>query len=116
MAIYTVKKPSEEDAILYLNETMKQRNVVDVDYALATLNMSGEKNFYREGDNTVHLIEAPVLHIWSKKDLVVPNYMLNENVEALKDQSEVIIYEHSGHSPLVDVPDQLTLDILRFIK
>lgn len=115
-AIYTVHKPDPQEHIVYINETLKQRNLVDIDWALATLNMSNTKNVYVEGDGSIHNIKAPVLHIWSKKDLVVPNYMLNENVEALKDQSEVIIYEHSGHSPLVDVPDQLTLDILRFIK
>jgi len=115
VAIYTVNKPTPEDNMLYINETLKQRNLVDIDWALATLNMGEGPNFYTQGDNSIKNVKAKILHIWSKKDAVVPNYMLVENYEALKDLSEVIIYENSGHSPLVDNPDQLVMDILKYI-
>ena len=41
--------------------------------------------------------------------------MVLENVKALEKQSKLVVYEDCGHSPLVDVPDQLTKDILDFI-
>jgi pimeloyl-ACP methyl ester carboxylesterase len=61
-------------------------------------------------------VKAPVLHTWSTKDITVPEYMVLENVNALKKRSKLIVYENCGHSPLVDVPDQLTKDILEFIN
>jgi len=114
VAIYTVGKPTKEESDLYIQETLKQRNLVDIDWALATINMGQGPNFYVNGDNTILNVKAPVLHIWSKKDAVVPNYMLVENYEALKNLSKVAIYENSGHSPLVDCPDQLTNDLMDF--
>jgi len=42
--------------------------------------------------------------------------MVLENLKALEKQSKHIVYENCGHSPLTDVPDQLTKDILEFIR
>jgi pimeloyl-ACP methyl ester carboxylesterase len=42
--------------------------------------------------------------------------MVLENVKALEKQSKLIVYEDCGHSPLTDVPDQLTKDIVDFIR
>jgi len=114
--IYNVNKPSPEDNKLYLSETLKQRNLLDIDWSLATLNMSNEKNTYVEGDNTIKDVKVPVLHIWSKNDIVVPFYLVNENVEALKDQSTLKIYEAGGHSPLIDNLELLTNDIVDFMN
>ncbi len=116
VAIYTHGKPTAEDNALYIEETLKQRNLVDIDWALAVINMSGEASSYSAGKETIGLVQSPVLHIWSKKDVVVPEYMLNENFEALKKQSTKIVYEESGHSPLVDCPDQLIKDIVWFLE
>lgn len=111
VAIYTQNKPSAEDNMLYISETIKQRNLVDIDWALATLNMSSEVNFYGEGKANINKVTCPALHIWSEHDIVVPRSMLEENVEALQNTSKVIIFNNSGHSPLVDCPDQLTDEI-----
>ncbi|MFU8793672.1 MAG: alpha/beta fold hydrolase [Acholeplasmataceae bacterium] len=114
--IYTVNKPDSTDNELWINESLKQRNLVDADWALANFNMSDQHNFYHQGTQTISRIKAPVLHIWGRKDIVVPEYMVTDNIEALKDQSTYIIYEACGHSPLVDVPEQLAKDILDFIQ
>ena len=114
--IYTVGKPSADDNKLWINESLKQRNLIDADWALANFNMSSTHNFYNAGTNNIGNVKCPVLHTWGKKDIVVPEYMVLENVKALEKQSTLIVYENCGHSPLVDVPDQLTSDILAFIK
>jgi len=113
--IYTVGKPSVEDNTLWINESLKQRNLIDADWALANLNMSSQHNFYNAGTNNISHVKCPILHTWGKKDIVVPEYMVLENVKALEKQSKLVVYEDCGHSPLVDVPDQLTKDILDFI-
>jgi len=114
--IYTVGKPSAEDNLLWINESLKQRNLPDADWALANLNMSDAHNFYNAGTQNINKIKCPVLHTWGNKDIVVPEYMVLENVKALEKNSKLIVYNDCGHSPLVDAPDQLTKDILDFIN
>lgn len=114
--IYTVNKPTPEQNQLWINEALKQRNLIDADWALANLNMSNQHNFYNAGTNTIQNVKCPVLHTWGKKDIVVPEYMVLDNIKALEQQSKLVVYENCGHSPLVDVPDQLAKDILEFIK
>ncbi|MDY0277523.1 MAG: alpha/beta hydrolase [Acholeplasma sp.] len=113
--IYTVNKPTKEDNALWINESLKQRNLADADWALATLNMSNKHNFYNSGTNNIHKINCPVLHTWGTKDVTVPEYMVLENISALEDISKYIKYDECGHSPFVDKPDQITNDILNFI-
>lgn len=114
--IYTVKKPSESDNKLWINESLKQRNLIDADWALANLNMSETHNFYNAGTQNIGKVKCPVLHTWGKQDIVVPEYMVLDNYKALESVSSLIVYDQCGHSPLVDVPDQLTRDILEFIN
>ena len=116
ISIYTVKKPTKEENDLYIAESLKQRNLVDIDWALAVQNMSDTPNFYRPGAGTIHHITASILHIWSKKDIVIPEFMAYDNYQALSDQSKMLVYEDSGHSPLVDVQDTLANDILDFLE
>ena len=115
VTIYTVNKPSEEDNKLWINESLKQRNLPDADWALANLNMSDQHNLYNAGTNNISKVKAKVLHTWGTKDITVPEYMVKDNVKALEKRSKLVVYENCGHSPLVDVPDQLTKDILEFI-
>lgn len=115
LTVYTVNKPNAEDAKVLTAEALKQRNLVDVDWALAHLNMSDQPNAYTSGSHTIEHIQCPVLHIRGKEDRTVPEYMLNDNVNAIKD-STVIQYDNCGHSPFMDVPDQIARDILSFLK
>ncbi len=116
LTVYTVNKPNESDMKLWMTEALKQKSLIDADWALANFNMSNQHNFYNQGMNNIHLVKCPVLHTWGKKDITVPEYMVLENVKALEKQSKHIVYENCGHSPLTDVPDQLTKDILEFIQ
>lgn len=113
-AIYTVNKPNEEDNKLYLSETMKQRNIVDVDWALTTFNMSNFSNGVSLGDSSVKGIKCPVLSFWGDKDFVVLEYMIDETVESIPGSVKVTL-KNSGHSPLVDVPEELADSIKKFI-
>jgi pimeloyl-ACP methyl ester carboxylesterase len=115
LTIYTNKKPTLEQNTLYIEETLKQRNLADVDYALATLNMGDAFNYYTMGNQRIKLIKVPVLHFWGTLDKVVPEAMVKDNIQALKEQSTYIKLEESGHSPLIDKPDELSVAILNFM-
>jgi pimeloyl-ACP methyl ester carboxylesterase len=116
VAIYSVNKPTPEQNKLFIDETLKQRNLIDIDWSLANFNMGDSFNFYTMGDHSIGKVTAPVLSIWSKKDYVVLEYMVRETVAALGTKATLKVYDNSGHSPLVDCPDQLTTDILAFVK
>ncbi len=113
--IYTVNKPDPKDNELWIKESLKQKNLLDADWTLANLNMSDQPNYYKEGTNTIGNINVPVLHTKGKQDITVPDYMIKDNCDALKDQSTLIEYDQCGHSPFVDVLDTITHDILTFI-
>lgn len=113
--IYLYEKPSLEDQELYAVEALKQRCLIDADWAISTFNLSNDDNGYTKGNGLISEINIPVLHINGDKDYMVPDFMLEENVKALKN-STVIRYESCSHSPFVDKPEQITSDILAFIK
>lgn len=112
--IYTDNVPDAETYDLNINETMKQRNLVDLDYALTTFNMSNFSNGMNNGDGSITKVTQPVLSIYGDQDKVVLEYMIDETVEALKDVKKVILKD-SGHSPLTDQPDELAKHITDFL-
>ena len=114
MTIYTVGKPSPEQASRWMAETMKQRNIVDLDWALANFNMSDTATPYGMGDGTIKDVKCPVALTTADRDVVVPNYMVMSNATALGDKATVINYTNCGHSPMVDCPDRLAEDVKAF--
>ena len=112
--IYTVNKPTREQNDLWMSETMKQRNLVDLDWALATLNMSDETTPYGMGDGSIKNIQCPVALTMGEKDIVVPDYMVLDNYHALGELAVLLPYENCGHSPMVDCPDRLAMDVINF--
>jgi len=114
LLIYNVNKPDEDDDKLYLSETMKQKNIVDIDWCLTRFNMSNFSNGVADGDNSIEKVTSPVLSLWGNKDNVVLEYMIDETVKALKNAKKVIL-ENSGHSPLVDCPELLYKLIIEFL-
>ncbi len=115
LTIYTVNKPTDADTVLYINESLKQRNLPDADFALASQNMSAEPGFYGMGDGTIGKITCPVLHIWGNRDITVPELMIEANINALKANSTYVRFENCGHSPLVDKPLELAKAIENFL-
>ncbi len=114
--IYTVNKPTREQNELWMAETLKQRNLVDLDWALANLNMSDAFTPYGPGDGSIHKITCPVALTMGEKDIVVPSYMVLDNYNALKDLATLLPYENCGHSPMVDCPDRLAKDVCNFFS
>ncbi len=112
--IYTVGKPTQEQSELWISETLKQRNLVDLDWALATLNMSAEATPYGMGDGSIQKVTCPVALTMADKDIVVPAYMVMDNYNALQPNATLLSYENCGHSPMVDCPDRLAADVCSF--
>ena len=116
ISIYSNKKPTPEQNTLFIDETLKQRNLVDIDWSIASFNMGTGSNLYTIGDESIKKVVAPVLSVWGKKDYVVLEYMVKETVAALGDKARLITFDTSGHSPLVDEPDALAKAIKEFAQ
>jgi pimeloyl-ACP methyl ester carboxylesterase len=113
-AIYPHQKPGPEDNKLFIAETLKERCLVDVDWALANFNMSGVSNGYASGDGTIGKISCPVACTSGVSDYVVPPDTIKTNTDAIPG-AQLLVYENCGHSPLVDCPDRLAADLLSLI-
>jgi pimeloyl-ACP methyl ester carboxylesterase len=114
--IYVVNKPTKEENDFWMEETLKQRNLIDVDWSLATFNMSDEFTPYGKGDGSIHNIKCPVGLTMGEKDATVPDYMVMDNYNALGDLATLFPYKKCGHSPMVDCPDLIAADIEKFFK
>lgn len=118
MTIYTSsskKHPTKEQNEVFIRETLKQRNLVDADWALMKFNISGEASFYSDGENIAQNIICPVLAVNGMQDLTVTKAMSDENKVAIPHLKQ-LYYNDCGHSVINDEPQQLLKDILNFIN
>lgn len=115
-SIYVVNEPTPEESELWISETLKQRNLIDVDWSLAALNMSDVPSPYSDGDGSIKNIRCKVAFTSGDKDIIVPRLMVEDNVNALGNLATYIPYENCGHSPLVDCLDLLVKDVAEFFN
>lgn len=118
LTIYTSeskKHPTDEENEVLINETLKQRNLVDADWALMNFNISDQTSFYSAGENIAKNIICSILAINGKQDITVSEVMTSENRQALNNLVQ-IYYDDCGHSVINDQPDLLLKDILSFIN
>ena len=111
--VYNMHVPKAVDA--FVEESLKQRNLVDIDWALMTFNMSDSHNGVVPGDGTARAVQAPILITWGRKDLVLPEFMFQQNGEAFP-EAERLILDHGSHSPLTDEPDTIIHAIRDFLR
>ncbi len=114
--IYVVKKPEPEEYKENIAATMQQRNLVDLDWALASFNLSHSHNGVAEGNGLVDKINCPVLVFWGENDLVVTRSMVEETVEAIGSNARMVVLEKCGHSPITDALDKMWQEIIKFME
>ncbi len=112
--IFNVSTPDEGMFTRFIAETMKQRNLVDVDWALMTFNISDAYNGLVEGDGRIKNITMPVLAFHGEKDLVIPRGLFDALVATLK-HVEPVIWENGSHAPLVDDPQRFIDTVTAFL-
>lgn len=103
-AIYNLCQPPAEDYELYLDAILQQRNLVDVDYALATFNMTHRHNGVVQGSGRVDLIQCPVHILQGKLDLVVPEAWAKQMHVDFGEKADYIVFVKAGHSVITDDP------------
>lgn len=113
--IYTKYKPSPEQYAEYIEDSLTQRNLIDVFYALTHFNISPEFNGIDNGSGDVTKIQAPTLILHGDRDLVIPRISA-EKIARNIPNSELFILPDCGHSPLIDNLDILVNQIIDFLK
>ncbi|MFS0752595.1 alpha/beta fold hydrolase [Oceanobacillus sp. 1P07AA] len=105
--MFVIKKPAESRFKKYIEAALNQRNIIDVANAANQFNISGGlKN-----------ITSPILILWGRHDLMVPEKMTLELVNEMKENSVSFIYKqlNTGHAPLVDDIDSIISELDSFL-
>ena len=113
-AIFVHGTPGEDRFDAYIAETLKQRCLLDMDYALVHFNISGEDNGIEPGTGEVANIDAPTLVLRGDDDLVVTREM-SEDVTQRIDDARYVELADCGHDPLIDAPDRVLPDVAAFL-
>jgi pimeloyl-ACP methyl ester carboxylesterase len=113
-AIFVNGTPDEERFDAYIAETLKQRCLLDIDYALVHFNISEEDNGIEPGSGEVTDITAPTLVLRGEDDLVVSREMSEDVTREIEDARYVEL-EGCGHAPTVDDPERLLGDVESFL-
>ncbi len=116
LAIYSSgNKPDEESSTYFIAESLKQKNLVDLDWALCKFNITHEVGFYGPGTGLIDQLKVPTLILWGNKDLTINKYMLDETVRLFGRHATTQVYDGCGHSPIVDRPQQVVADMKAFL-
>ncbi|MFW5787226.1 MAG: alpha/beta fold hydrolase [Halanaerobiales bacterium] len=114
--IYTDNQPDPERYDQYLEDMFTQRNLVDVDYALAHFNISDEYNGLKKGSGEAASIDVPTLILWGKNDKVVTEQMAKDIKNDIGENARLVYLDGCGHSPLVDDLKQLLDTVIEFLE
>ncbi|MFA6801771.1 MAG: alpha/beta hydrolase [Acholeplasmataceae bacterium] len=112
-----VRKPLEDQTLLdlYIDETLKQRCQMNINWCWPTFNISNESNLYTKGNSRMKDLKCPIYLTLSDHDNVVIDEMVLENVRLLKN-SKVIKFKDAGHCLHMDQLDLLIASIRENLK
>lgn len=105
--IYTKNLPPEDDYEKYIDAILKQRNLVDVDVALANFNITSVFNGVNNGSGRIDNIVCPVEIIHGEDDMVVPKVFAEISANFFGQKSKLNIIKGAGHSILTDKLEEL---------
>ena len=106
-AIYNINKPSAEVYKKQIDESLLQKNLIDVYHGLNRFNISDYYNGLSMGSEEVRLISQNAVIIHGDSDLLVSVDEALELKNAIGDNAKLHILENCGHSPMVDAPKKL---------
>ncbi len=114
-SLYTNERPSDESYQRYEEAFFQQRNLVDVNYALAHFNISELHNGVVEGNKAMHKLTLPVLILHGKQDKIVPPSVA-EAIDYYLKNTTLKVYEEASHALFNDAPALVAKDISDFLK
>jgi 2-hydroxy-6-oxonona-2,4-dienedioate hydrolase len=113
-AVFVHGPPDEARFDAYAEETLKQRNLLDVDYALVQFNISREADAVGPGTGEVDHIDAETLVVRGEDDLVVTREMSRRVADEIE-HARFVELGTCGHAPTVDAPEELLDRVEQFL-
>jgi len=110
--IYNINVPDPVVFEAQIEESLSQKNLIDVYYCLAKFNISNSYNGFMMGSNEIRHLKMPTTIIQGDRDLLLSVETAKEIKEALGDHAKLILAENCGHSPMVDAHDILVKAII----
>ncbi len=104
-AVYGKVRPPEEEIRAAVCANMKQRCLVDFDYALLHFNFTSEDSPWEKGSGGVERIKCPVVLIHGEEDRMVSFESSVKAKEFFGEKSTLISMVDVGHSPMTDEPE-----------
>ncbi len=106
--------PSPERFDAYVEETLRQRNLLDVAYALVHFDASPPADETEAAGDTVASVDAPTLVLQGEDDNVITAEMAREVAEAFPNgRSETL--SDCAHAPTIDAPDRMLAVVESFL-
>lgn len=102
--VYPLNQPPEADYEEYLTAILKQRCLIDLDYALLTFNISHRDNGVAQGNRRMDLISCNIFILQGEKDIVVPKAWAEQMKADFGDRAQYITFVKAGHSAITDDP------------
>lgn len=104
----------------YNSEEVSKYNPIKVSLTgNKTVMLLADKGLYKTVSytNQLHQITIPSLVLWGKNDLIVPTEFAQEAYDNLgSTDKELVIFEHSGHSPMFSEPKLFAEKVIEFIE
>lgn len=101
-SLYIKGKPTEEEFEAYITSALQQRNLVDVNYALMTFNLTDTPTLSGKPTGRINQLVTPVVMIQGALDPVVPLIWAKASHEALNEKSKLIVIDDAAHAPMTD--------------
>ncbi len=114
VAIYNKNKPAPEVYNKHIEESLLQKNLIDILYGLNRFNISDYYNGLSMGTGEVKNIKVPTTLIQGEDDLLVSVDEAKELKEAIGENAKLILVKECGHSPMVDALEVLVKVIAEY--
>lgn len=113
-AIFGSETPPEERFDAYAQGTLKQRNLLDANYALVHFNISEADNGIEPGTGEVTDIDAKTLVLRGEDDLVVTRAMSERVVDDIT-HARFVELTDCGHAAMIEDLDQVRATVEPFL-
>lgn len=119
MVVYNHKKPTPHDYDLLIDDVLTQVNLADIYYSLSIFNLTDDFNGVVNGTSQIHQFNTPTLILHGEDDLVIAVENARKTHKMITEQgafATIKTYPNSGHSLFIDQLDDISHQVLTFIK
>lgn len=117
VSMYQHRPPvMDEDFEIGVDESLKQKDLLGADWALAVYNITDKLSPYGMGTDQAKTIKCPIFMANGKEDTMVPEFMTLQNIEAFKECNLTQKwYDNAGHLLSHDREEEFFKDFKDFI-